>query len=74
MSAEFNGASVRPPFGPAYPGGYSGAALSKMVQPPPFPFLIRQWSLQYFTSFQTRSHFLRQVKGRPHEAQTFSGK
>jgi uncharacterized protein (TIGR03643 family) len=30
--------------------------------------------LQYFTFSQSRAHFLRQVKGRPQVAQTFSGK
>lgn len=34
----------------------------------------RQLSEQYFTSFQTRSHFLRQEKGRPHAAQVFDGR
>lgn len=35
---------------------------------------IRQRSLQNFTWSQTRSHFLRQVKGRPQVAQGFSGR
>lgn len=39
------------------------------------PFESRlQRSLQYFTSSHTFSHFLRQVKGRPHTTQSFEGK
>lgn len=34
----------------------------------------RQRSEQYFTSSQTRSHFLRQENGRPHAAQVFDGR
>lgn len=38
------------------------------------PLPRRQASLQYFTCSQSRAHFLRQVKGRPHVAQIFVGK
>ena len=34
----------------------------------------RQRSEQYLTSSQTRSHFLRQVNGRPHRAQILVGR
>ena len=36
--------------------------------------MLLQRLLQYFTFSQSRSHFLRHVKGLPHVAQTFSGK
>ena len=39
-----------------------------------FDLFIRQRSLQNFTSSQTRSHFLRQVKDLPHAGHTFSGR
>jgi hypothetical protein len=44
--------------------------------PTPFPdfFADRQRSEQYLTSSQTRSHFLRQVKGLPQVAQVFCGR
>jgi hypothetical protein len=35
---------------------------------------MRQASLQYFTCSQSRSHFLRQVKGRPHVTQIFDAR
>ena len=35
---------------------------------------VRQRSEQYFTSSQTFSHFLRQVKGRPQTTHVFCGK
>ena len=34
----------------------------------------RQRSLQYFTSSQQRSHFLRQANGRPQTGQTLEGR
>lgn len=37
-------------------------------------FELRQRSLQYFTSFHTFSHFLRQVNGWLHTTQIFSGR
>ena len=37
-------------------------------------FLLRHLSLQYFTSSQTFSHFLRQAKGRLHTTHIFSGR
>ena len=33
----------------------------------------RQRSEQYFTFSQSRAHFLHQVNGRPHTAQSFAG-
>lgn len=43
-----------------------GAGRARLLSP-------RQRSEQYFTSSQTRSHFLRQRNGRPHCMQGFSG-
>jgi len=38
------------------------------------PAARRQRSLQYFTVAQSRSHFFRQVKGRPHRTQVLAGR
>lgn len=34
---------------------------------------VRQRSEQYLTFSQSRAHFLRHVKGRPHTGQSFAG-